>query len=83
MNPAPPRPAVGSCFRRNDEGRGWRLEGEGVVGGGWGDGDVEVLGELGEFRDYCLFVAGVAVDGDDVGEGQVLASGGLELVLED
>ena len=54
-----------------------------MVGGGGGDGDVEVLGELGEFRDYGLFVAGIAVDGDDVGEGKVLTSGGFKFVLED
>ena len=53
-----------------------------MVGGGGGDGDVEGLGEVGELLDDGLFVAGVAVDGDNVGEGEVLASGGFEFVVK-
>ena len=65
-----------------DWGGGW-LEGELVVGCGGGDGDVEVLGELGKFADDSLLVAGIPVDGDDVGKGKVSASGGFEFILED
>ena len=54
-----------------------------VVGGGGGDGDVEEVGDLGELIDDGGFVAGVAVDGDDVGEGQALLLGGFEFALED